>query len=109
VHALAAELPRTILNIGVGTRQTLLIVTGKDLINRPPCALTSLATFKLRRFQNILIFFRVITQTLLPKCLASEEKLFVSLSHWATISKSVLQQYGGPFDGGHPDCCDSTS
>jgi hypothetical protein len=68
----------------------------------------SLATFKLQRFQSSFIFFRVTAQTLLPKCLASGEKLFVSLSHWATISKSVLQQYRGPCDGGHPDCCDST-
>ena len=98
MHALAAELPRTIL------------VTGKNLINTPSCTLCNFTCHvQIAALPKYLDLFRVITQTLLPKCLASEEKLSVSLSHWATILKSVLQQYGGPFDGGHPDCCDSTS
>ena len=68
-----------IFNIGVGTRQALLIVTERLISTRPPYT----PTIHLPRSNcGASRISRFITQTLLPKCLASEEeKLFVSLSH----------------------------
>lgn len=91
LHVHALNCPQY-LNICVGTRQTLLIVTGKNLAStfQPNCSASNVFQVQLDKH-----WFR--NASLLG---TSGKKLFVSLSHWATISKSVLRHYSSPFDGG---------